>query len=115
MGFWSDGRHANLGGHVHGGMLAVLADTALGYAIRRHYDPPLPMATTSLQVDYINGAPLGAWIEARVIVKKAGRRMGYASCDIWSGERLIAQSNGAFLVRTAGERKGDGDTIESAG
>lgn len=110
MGFWSDARHTNLGGNVHGGMIAVLADTALGYAIQRRYPPPQPMATTSLQVDYINGAPLGAWIEARVTVKKTGRRMAYASCDIWAGDRLLAQSNGAFLVRTRGERKGDGDT-----
>lgn len=110
MGFWSDSRHNNLGGNVHGGMIAVLADTALGYAIQRRYGPQQPMATTSLQVDYINGAPLGAWIEARVIVKKTGRRMAYASCDIWAGERLLAQSNGAFLVRAMGERKGDGDT-----
>ncbi len=112
MGFWSDARHTNLGGNVHGGMIAVLADTALGYAIHRRYGTGQPMATTSLQVDYINGAPLGAWIEARVIVKKTGRRMAYASCDIWAGDRLLAQSNGAFLVRTLSERKGDGDTNE---
>lgn len=91
-------KHGNMRMFVHGGMLATLADTALGYAISSSRTPPLSLVTTSLSIDYVGNAEVGDWIEARVDVQKIGRRVAFASCYIYLGEERIVRASGAFLV-----------------
>ena len=46
----------NIRGTMHGGMVATIADMALGYALAWTSQPPTPMVTASLTIDYAGTA-----------------------------------------------------------
>ena len=83
---------------VHGGMIAMLADTAFTWANKYSRDPPLKLLTTQLTVSLIGKAKPGDWIEARVDVVRAGRRVVFSNCFIWVGGERIAQATAQFQV-----------------
>lgn len=97
IGLYVQKKHGNMRGMVHGGMIAMLADTALGFAISSAA-PVKGLVTTSLSVSYSGNAEVGDWIEARVDIQRLGRRVCFAGCDIWRGTSRIAHASGAFLV-----------------
>ena len=89
-------RHLNTRGVAHGGMLLTLADSALGIVIARLRTPPRPMATVNLTADFSDVAHAGDWVEARVDVQKIGKRLAFASCHLWVGEKRILRASGIF-------------------
>jgi acyl-coenzyme A thioesterase 13 len=89
-------KHLNTRGVAHGGMLVTLADSALGIAIAMLRSPPHPMVTVNLSADFADVARAGDWVEARVDVQKVGKRLAFASCHLWVGERRILRASGIF-------------------
>lgn len=83
---------------VHGGMLATLVDTAMGYAITEANPKIQKLATTSLAVHYAGNAEVGDWIEARVEVHRIGRRVAFANCYVWRLDQRIVHASGAFQI-----------------
>jgi uncharacterized protein (TIGR00369 family) len=81
LAFVAGPHHLNLQGLVHGGMLATLADTATGFAIRTMLDPGRRHATVQLDVRYL--APGGPGrIVARGRVVQLGSSLAYAEADV---------------------------------
>jgi uncharacterized protein (TIGR00369 family) len=91
-------KHINTRGFVHGGFLCSVADIALGYNLAFGRDPPLPLVTASLSIDFAGSAGLGDWLEARVDVQKIGRRLAFASCHIFRGDERIVRASGVFAA-----------------
>jgi len=60
IGLRADNRHANGRGTVHGGVLATLADIGMGYAMAFSSEPPLPLITASMTVDYLGACKWGS-------------------------------------------------------
>lgn len=60
VGLRADHRHANGRGTVHGGVLATLADIGMGYAMAFSSEPPLPLITASMTVDYLGAVQVGS-------------------------------------------------------
>ena len=107
IGLRIEERHLNTRGVAHGGMLVTLADCALGIVIAMLRSPPIPMATVNLSADFADVARLGDWVEARVDVQKMGKRLAFASCHLWVGEKRILRASGIFAdVPPAGGREG---------
>lgn len=81
--------HANLHGTVHGGVLATLADTAAGVAIRAVLpDPGAPHATVTLDVQYL--APAGPGTLSGVgRVEKLGRRIAFADATVLDADGVV--------------------------
>ena len=98
IGLLAEEKHRNKGDMVHGGMIAMLADTAFTWANKYSRDPPLKLLTTQLTVSLIGKAQPGDWIEARVDVVRAGRRVVFSNCFIWVGGERIAQATAQFQV-----------------
>ena len=96
IGLRIEERHLNTRGVAHGGMLVTLADSALGIVIAMSRSPPQPMVTVNLSADFTEVARAGDWVEARVDVQKMGRRLAFASCHLWVGERRILRASGIF-------------------
>lgn len=99
--------HLNLLGTLHGGIVATVADTAMGLAVRTRHDPGATHVTGSLQVTYLSpGKPGRIRAVGRAI--KAGRQMGYAEADVIDGaDRLLARASATFIVLHARpEREG---------
>jgi uncharacterized protein (TIGR00369 family) len=90
--------HLNLQGTAHGGVLATLADTAMGLAYRTVLEPGTDHLTSSLQITFLSAGRPGR-IVARGAVVKRGRRLGYAEADVTDGEgTLLARANATFVV-----------------
>jgi uncharacterized protein (TIGR00369 family) len=87
----ASGEHANLGGTLHGGVIATLADTAAGLAVRSAIEPGSGHVTVNLDVQYLRAGALGT-VEAHGRVVRAGRSIVFAEAEV-TGE------DGAVLAR----------------
>ncbi len=91
-------RHSNSRGVVHGGMLLAMADTALGMALYHSRTPPQPIATVSLNAEFLDSAVPGDWVEGKVEILRVGSRLAYANCLLYVGERRIMRAAGVFAL-----------------
>lgn len=90
--------HQNLMGTLHGGMIAVLADTATGVALGASLEPGMTWTTTSLNLTFLAPGRSGR-VSARARVVKAGRLFGYAEVDVIDTEdRLLARAGATFAI-----------------
>jgi uncharacterized protein (TIGR00369 family) len=90
--------HLNLMGTLHGGMIATLADTATGLALRSTLEPGLTFTTTHLGVTFLAPGRAGRVI-ARGRALKSGRRFGYAEADVVDGDGgLLARAAATFAI-----------------
>jgi len=98
LGVRAQPKHANLRGSVHGGVLAAIADMALGYTLAFSTDPPAGLVTANLTIDYAGSAQVGDWLETRTDVQRQGGRLAFANCYIYVGEQRIVRASGVFLA-----------------
>jgi len=106
IGLLAETKHCNARGTVHGGILATLADVALGYAMAFSSNPPASLATANLTLDYAGIAKPGDWLEVHVDIQKLGSRLAFANCYINAGKLRIVRASAVFLV--AGPLDGKG-------
>ena len=91
-------RHINLQGFVHGGMLAILADTACGLSIRSAMEAGRLHVTTDLDIHYLAPAEPGRLL-GRGKAIKVGRSLAFAEVSIEDAEgRLLARAQSRFSV-----------------
>ena len=100
LGLRAQAKHCNLRGSVHGGIIAVLADIALGYTLALSSQPPLGMVTVNLSLDYSGAAKVDDWLVARTDVQRKGGRLAFANCYISVGEQRIVRASGVFQVQS---------------
>ncbi|TNC81342.1 MAG: esterase [Oleiphilus sp.] len=98
IGLSVEEKHCNARQSVHGGVLSALADIALGYNAAFQTDPPTPIVTASLNIDYLGVAKRGDWIEVRTEVGKVGRRLAFANCCFSVADKTIARASAVFGV-----------------
>lgn len=98
VGLRVEKKHCNARATVHGGILATLADIALGYTMAFASDPPANLVTASLSLDFAGTAKVGDWLEAHVDVLKQGERLAFANCFITAGEQRIVRASAVFLA-----------------
>lgn len=98
LGMRAEPKHCNMRGTVHGGMLATLADIALGYSLAFSTEPPTGAVTTNLTLDFIGAAQSGDWLETAIEFHKLGRRVGFANCYISAEGTRVVRASAVFLV-----------------
>ena len=97
IGLRIEHKHLNSRGICHGGVLATLADLALGYAMHAKAKGAAGFVTAHLAVDYAGGARVGDWIESQVEIQRIGARLAFANCYLLSGEgRAIVRASAIF-------------------
>lgn len=94
-------KHTNMRGIAHGGMLASLADSALGLGLTLYCEGRQSFVTVNLSTDFIDAARPGDWVEAHVEVQKMGKRMAFANCFLQVGAHRILRASGVFAVMNA--------------
>jgi uncharacterized protein (TIGR00369 family) len=96
-------KHTNSRGICHGGVLATLADLALGYAMQAQSGGlSLGYVTVHLSLDYAGSAKLGDWIESAVQIQRVGSRLAFANGYLVAeGERIVRAS--AIFARAGKE------------
>lgn len=91
-------RHINLQGLVHGGMLAILADTACGLSIRSAMEAGRLHVTTDMDIHYLAPAQPGR-LFGRGKAIRVGRSLAFAEVSIEDTEgRLLARAQSRFSV-----------------
>lgn len=97
IGFIADERHRNRGGNVQGGMIATLADRAMGQTIRMA-NSDRPHVTVQLDLHYIDAARIGDFVEARCRVLRLARQIAFVEAEIHSAGRLAATARGVWKM-----------------
>jgi acyl-coenzyme A thioesterase PaaI-like protein len=98
--------HCNSRGFVHGGVIAALADNAMGLSFVRVFkatveDPAHPATgavTVGLGVDYVATAKLGQWLQIEPRVVKAGRSLGFVDALVTADGEVVARANATFRL-----------------
>lgn len=86
---------------VHGGIIAAVADTAIGLALRSMLRPGLTHRTAQLNVHFLAKGE-GERIVGRGRSLHLGQRMGYGEAEVVDGdERLLARATATFIVLPA--------------
>ena len=92
--------HLQAAGRVHGGLIAVLVDTAFFRAVRSRLAPGQRTTTIELKINFLEPADSGRLTATATIIGDGGvGRLIVADVQVTSGDgRLIAQALGTFLV-----------------
>jgi uncharacterized protein (TIGR00369 family) len=86
--------HANLQGFAHGGVLATLADAAMGLSVRSALEPGRRHVTIELGIHYLRAVRTGT-VTATGRAVRIGREVAYA-------EAAITDERGTDLARASG-------------
>jgi uncharacterized protein (TIGR00369 family) len=90
--------HVNLQGLVHGGMLAILADTACGLSIRSAMEPGRLHITSDLDIHFLSPATPGV-LYGRGRAIKVGRSLAFAEASIEDADgTLLARAQSRLAV-----------------
>jgi acyl-coenzyme A thioesterase 13 len=97
-------KHSNSRGICHGGVLATLADLALGYALMAKLGARGGFVTAHLDLDYAGAAQVGDWIHSDVEVQRVGSRLAFATGYLCVAESRVVRASGIFALpgRAAG-------------
>jgi uncharacterized protein (TIGR00369 family) len=90
--------HTNSRGLIHGGLIASLADNAMGYSCALVMGWTTSLVTISLAVDYVGSAEIGQWLAVESEVIKTGGTICFAQSLIKADDAVIARANGTFRV-----------------
>ena len=90
--------HTNSRGLIHGGLIAALADNAMGYSCAQVTGWNISLVTISLAVDYVGTADIGQWLAIECEVIKTGKTICFAQGLIKADGAVIARANGTFRV-----------------
>ncbi|WP_426437687.1 PaaI family thioesterase [Bradyrhizobium genosp. P] len=90
--------HTNSRGLIHGGLIAALADGALGYSCAQATGWTTSFVTISLAVDFVGSAKIGQWLAVEGDVIKTGSTICFAQCLIKADDVTIARASGTFRV-----------------
>lgn len=94
--------HTNSRGLAHGGLIAALADKAMGSncaeAVRGLGLDPTGLVTVSLSVDYLDAGRVGQWLSIDTSFIKPGRTLCFAGAEVTADGGLIARTHATFRV-----------------
>ena len=90
--------HTNARGFVHGGLIAALADKAMGHSCGHKMGGAHSLVTVSMSIDFISSAQIGQWLTVETDVIKTGSTICFAQCFVKADDVVIARANATFRV-----------------
>ncbi len=91
--------HTNSRGMVHGGLIAALADNAMGLSCGAKLGGSR-LVTVGLSIDFVGTAQVGQWLAIETDVVKTGKTLCFAQCLVTADGETVARANGTFKVVT---------------
>jgi acyl-coenzyme A thioesterase PaaI-like protein len=98
FGFFARKIHKNRAGVVQGGMLATIADRAMGMTARL-LEPTRQQMTIQLDLQYFEVARLGTFVSATGKLWKQTSTLAFLSARLESDGRLVATASGLWRIR----------------
>lgn len=98
--------HTNSRGMVHGGLIAALADNAMGLSCVQALTaegraPSGGLVTVSMAIDYVGAAKLGQWVAIDTQYVKTGGTLCFAQAFVSADGEVIARADARFRVLQA--------------
>lgn len=97
--------HTNSRATAHGGLIAALADQAMGMScgVKLHVDGVAisNLWTTSLAIEYLGVTKLGQWLAFDTTFARVGKTFCYAECNVTADGETIARAHANFRVTLA--------------
>ena len=90
--------HTNGRGLIHGGLIAALADNAMGYSCAQRMGGAASLVTIGLAVDFIGSAKMGQWLAVESDVIRTGSTICFAQSLVKADDAVIARANATFRV-----------------
>ncbi|HOY78346.1 MAG TPA: PaaI family thioesterase [Hyphomonadaceae bacterium] len=95
--------HTNSRGMVHGGLVAALADNAMGLScgqvlLAEGRKPEGGLVTVSMAIDFIGAAKLGQWVAFDTQYVKAGKTLCFAQAFITADGQVIGRADARFKL-----------------
>jgi uncharacterized protein (TIGR00369 family) len=90
--------HTNGRGLIHGGLIAALADSAMGHSCARQMGGAASLVTIGLAVDFIGSAEVGQWLAVESDVIRTGTTICFAQSLVKADDAVIARANATFRV-----------------
>ena len=97
IGLEIERRHLNAAGKAHGGLLASIADHAIGRAVNEALENA-GAVTVSLTTDYLGAVDEGDFVEARTNVDRLGGSLAFADCAITVDGKDVVRARAVFAV-----------------
>jgi uncharacterized protein (TIGR00369 family) len=98
LGLWVREAHCNSRGLLHGGVIATLADNAMGLSCVACHPGVKGALTVSLNVDYVATARNGQWLQIRPRVIKAGSCLDFVDALVTADGETIARASATFRI-----------------
>ena len=90
--------HVNIQGLAHGGVLATLADAAMGLAVRSAVEPGRRHVTVALDAHYLRPVTRGT-VTASGRAVRIGTEIGYAEAEVTDERgRTAVRASGTYSV-----------------
>jgi uncharacterized protein (TIGR00369 family) len=90
--------HCNSRGLPHGGVIAALADNAMGLSCGTALPSVSGLVTVGLSVDYVGSAKLGQWLQVEPRVLRVGNSMAFADALVTADGAIVARASASFRV-----------------
>jgi uncharacterized protein (TIGR00369 family) len=103
IGLWTREVHTNSRGLIHGGLIAALADNAMGMScgqvlLAEGRDLERKPVTVSMAIDYVGSAKVGQWMTFDTQYVKTGRTLCFAQAFVTADGEVIARADARFRV-----------------
>ncbi|MEO8114505.1 MAG: PaaI family thioesterase [Phenylobacterium sp.] len=98
LGLRASDAHTNSRGFVHGGLLAALADNAMGLSCGWRLGHTGGLVTVNLTVDFLGTALKGQWLEFDTVFVKPGSTLCFAQAFVTADGQPCARANAVFRV-----------------
>jgi uncharacterized protein (TIGR00369 family) len=98
-------QHTNSRGFLHGGVIAALADNAMGLSyndtrmlVLGEGEASKRGVTVNLSIDFLATTRSGSWLQVTPRVLQAGKTTGFVDATITADEKTIARASAIFRV-----------------
>ncbi len=99
-------RHGNVMGTLHGGVLATLADSAMGFAFASTLEADESFATLEMKICFLRPV-WRATLTASAVIVQRGKTTGLVECRVTDErDRLIAHATSTCLVLRGAQAEG---------
>lgn len=104
LGLYLREAHTNSRATAHGGLIAAIADQAMGMScgvkLKSERIEGTGLWTTSLTIDYLDAAKLGQWLAFDTFFSRVGKVNCNAEINVTADRATIARGRAAFRVST---------------
>jgi uncharacterized protein (TIGR00369 family) len=89
--------HCNSRGFAHGGLIASLADNAMGLSLWLATQVA-GSVTTHLSLDYMRSARCGQWLQFEPRVVRVGKNLGVVDALVIADGAVVARADATFWI-----------------